>query len=566
MSQTPEFNTSKQTSESVSSSSSLVNDTGHPRFAFVHEKNQPGARTHAMRSHWQDRRRRKQEEKAHDRARRPLRSKSDSSADLLASASTGKDSDVKYTIGNAPTLGNIQDLELYRFSTNPFSVTEQQQRQYTSEERDQMTLIQSGLLQGIPTQFLTGANHALSSSRLDPFDVFPVALTTQHHKLIHHWLSTHATMMFEEMPASDFNPMKDVWFPLDLSNAASFNVIMAHSAAHLAYYYGGMTPTRGTNSSEALKYKTKAVEILSQWLNDPKLALGNDAFAAVVRLLTFERYWGTEAEWQVHRDGLQRMIEARGGLQELHDDWRLELVVGLVSLMSQPTWFSPTNDISGISSPNLQQMTMISDIKRLRSLWLISFIQDMRNLMSMSLQLYRDGLSTFPALYNAVLFIQSNFDMDFTFSSSSSSTSKTEYSVLDYDRLVSLFSICIIVQESVSSTFVVPTLTTSASNNKNALALLDMSLFAAPNAWQTSVHALRSFLHTHFLQFYVAGAQKINYVMQMTDIISHLSLEAHRGIEKCLINILCRTREGGMVYRADDGATPDSLLSSLHGQ
>lgn len=42
-----------------------------------------------------------------------------------------------------------------------------------------------------------------------------------------------------------------------------------------------------------------------------------------------QRYWGTEEGWKVHRDGLQRMIEMKGGVHELHDDWRLELVVGL---------------------------------------------------------------------------------------------------------------------------------------------------------------------------------------------------------------------------------------------
>ena len=101
-------------------------------------------------------------------------------------------------------------------------------------------------------------------------------------------LSTHATMMFENMPASSFNPMRDVWFPLDLSNPASFNAIMAHSAAHLAHQYGGTTPNCGTKSWEALRFKADAVNILTQWVNDPQMALSNDAFAAVVRLLTFE--------------------------------------------------------------------------------------------------------------------------------------------------------------------------------------------------------------------------------------------------------------------------------------
>lgn len=95
-------------------------------------------------------------------------------------------------------------------------------------------------------------------------------------------LSTYATMMFEQLPAATFNPMRDVWFPLDLSNAASFKAVMAHSAAHLA----GL---RGIKASkEALKFKSEAVRIVRQWMSDPILSLSDDVFAAVLRLLTYE--------------------------------------------------------------------------------------------------------------------------------------------------------------------------------------------------------------------------------------------------------------------------------------
>lgn len=101
-------------------------------------------------------------------------------------------------------------------------------------------------------------------------------------------IGTHATMMFEDLDIPSFNPMKDVWFPLDLSNASSFNAIMAHAAAHLSHLYAGTSPQMGTNSADALKYKAEAVRILHEWLSDPQKALSYDAFAAVIRLLTFE--------------------------------------------------------------------------------------------------------------------------------------------------------------------------------------------------------------------------------------------------------------------------------------
>lgn len=80
---------------------------------------------------------------------------------------------------------------------------------------------------------------------------------------------------------STFNPMRDVWFPLDFSNAASFNAIMAHSAAHLARMQGIKS------STEALKYKAEAMRIVTGWLCDPKMALSDEMLAAVIRLLTY---------------------------------------------------------------------------------------------------------------------------------------------------------------------------------------------------------------------------------------------------------------------------------------
>ena len=88
--------------------------------------------------------------------------------------------------------------------------------------------------------------------------------------------------MFEDLPSSTFNPMRDVWFPLDLSNAASFNAVMAHSAAHLAHVQGIH------DSEEALRFKMEAVRIVTLWMSDSERALSDDAFAAVLRLLTYE--------------------------------------------------------------------------------------------------------------------------------------------------------------------------------------------------------------------------------------------------------------------------------------
>lgn len=89
--------------------------------------------------------------------------------------------------------------------------------------------------------------------------------------------------MYAEMVFGyEWTPLKDVWFPLDLSNAASFNATLAHSAAHLGRMYGSR------DTSHGFKYKAEAIRIINIWITDKSRALSDDIFAAVIRLLSYE--------------------------------------------------------------------------------------------------------------------------------------------------------------------------------------------------------------------------------------------------------------------------------------
>jgi hypothetical protein len=89
-------------------------------------------------------------------------------------------------------------------------------------------------------------------------------------------------MMFDTLSGASFNPMREIWLPLDLSNAASFNAVMAHSAAHLARMQGRYP------SEAALEFKTEAISIVNLWMADPELCLSDEVAAAILRLLTYE--------------------------------------------------------------------------------------------------------------------------------------------------------------------------------------------------------------------------------------------------------------------------------------
>lgn len=141
-----------------SSSSCSMSQNEDSRFTFVLDHDQAGIRNHAMRAHWNERRRTRMEKKHQQTNRRQL--------PIIAA----KERPSSQQSGSP---------------SRPIEVD-------TTEEQSQQTVnttptgMEQARMLGVPGQFLTGVNHALASTRLDPFDSFPIRLTIQHHKLIHH--------------------------------------------------------------------------------------------------------------------------------------------------------------------------------------------------------------------------------------------------------------------------------------------------------------------------------------------------------------------------------------------
>lgn len=223
--------------------------------------------------------------------------------------------------------------------------------------------------------------------------------------------------------------------------------------------------------------------------------------------------------------------------------------------MSEPSWFNPANNISEISRYHIRNHLLGTDvdIHKIRSLWLVSFVQDMRTLMSLSSNLYIHGVALFPSVYDAIHLVRTNFELE-------QQVQKTAYSASDHNRLACLLAIAVMVQGTLSA------VDTPLSSGMNDLAVLDMALAASRHSWESSIHGLVAIIHAQFITIYANGAQKLEYIQQMTDVISRLSLDAQIGVEKCLLNMLCRKRDGRLFFPADGGWTPDSLLSSLRGE
>ncbi|KAI0423157.1 tachykinin family protein [Xylaria grammica] len=504
-------------------------------YTFVTEDNTREGRSHAIRAHWRQRRQRMemQRREREEQEQRPPRT-------ILPGVS-GSSNDASTSQMQPISEPLLHSREIHDEVANS-----------PNENPIDPPVPPSEIFLGIPDQALSKMNIALGSSRLDPFDRFPVRLTSKHHRLLHHWLSTFAGMMFS-MHTSTFNPMRDVWFPLDLSNAASFNAIMAHSAAHLARMQGFPV------SNEAVRFKVEAVGIVQFWARDPALALSDDTIAAILRLLSFERYWGSEVEWRIHHNGLLQIIEARGGITTLQSNWRLEITTFLVTLMTRPSWFDSSNQLREISQQSMAAHPVLGQLDNLyktRCLWLLSFMQDMRTFMGP--EMYNHGLAPYAFIRDALLVVKSDLylhDEDLP--------AEGDIDESERIRLACLFYICIMLQGSVSQ----PDSGIPGPldfHHSYSITSFDQCLARNYVQWRGSIQDLFQCLF-HGAIAAQTPPSKLHYALDLTNILGSMSAEARRGVEKCMLQILCQALMEARVA-LDYDWTPDTLLACIEGR
>ncbi|KAF5989662.1 hypothetical protein FBULB1_665 [Fusarium bulbicola] len=461
-----------------SNSSQNTSDDNLPQkeFAFVeHESNKKELRSHAMREHWKNRRQTMNEEKQKRQKR------------------------TQHTLLPTPTTQSTMSDENSESSSSALNSNASSVTALIPNNERQPDL------EGIPSQILSGVNLVFGSSRLDPFEQLPMELSVTHHKLLHHWFSAHAAMMFGPSPDGAFSPMRDVWLPLDLSNPASFNALMALSAAHLSRMQGF------SQSEVALEFKSEAVRIVQLWMQDPERAVSDDVLAAIIRLLTYERYWGTEAEWIIHHKGLMNLVEARGGVARLG-----KLLTHTSELPLHPI------------------LRKQSDLRKLRSLWLVSFIQDIDTFRT---NLLRTSPVHYSALHEAILLLKTHRQ------DHELETGRPELcSNLDFTRLACLVFICVLLQRSPfesphdAGTYHGVDWSFQRLDNLN---LLNFCLEANHMSWHDSLENLNSVLFFHFTASEGTGLDP-DYVRNMTTVLASLSGGARYAVERCLVEILCR--------------------------
>ncbi len=194
------------------------------------------------------------------------------------------------------------------------------------------------------------------------------------------------------------------------------------------------------------------------------------------------------------------------------------------------------------------------NLQRVRGLWLISFIQDMRTLRSSAAKFREYTLPSYTAIQDALELLK----MDSQRGTPPLSSPEAACTDHELGRISCLLLISVLLHATLASHDISPSLA------PYTLSGLDRYLQGRRPEWQDSVGGLHGVL---FLDWMASpeSAQTTNYIQQMAHVLGSLSSEARRGVERCLVSILHPTDDAGEKMHLDESWTPDLLLSSVHG-
>ncbi|OJI89117.1 hypothetical protein ASPTUDRAFT_50112 [Aspergillus tubingensis CBS 134.48] len=433
-------------------------DSATTEYQFVFGTDQPGARSHAMRQFW---RRRHQALQSSPQTTRPqLRT-------LLpkdySSESTGYQQDASQGQTPDPPEGEGQPS-----SANARIPASNEHRQ------------ESSIVQG-------------------PGPRFPIDLSAKDQEIFSSWLDLHASFGPGLSQSTGFDPVRDVWLPLDLSNSASFCALMAHAAAHVAHRQGQ------TKSIESEKFRTLAVGIIAKWLADKRRSTQDDTITAIARLLMFEKYWAIDDQWRAHKNGLVSVINARGGVESFRSSWRLHMVLFLAFSLAEP---------SRSSSP--------------AHVWEISeYFVPATVHPAFELRLHQgnpkasQGLIAYPDIHETITFL----------ASSSNLSADASPNVQDH-TLLCLFILAVIFQESLYSSS--PEFGHSFTDK---LPVLNEALSKSKTIWKRSSQELYEFLMEDHFNLLLSPSAR-SFITKVAQNLVYLNESAQAAVAKCLLNKL----------------------------
>ncbi|KAM3080748.1 hypothetical protein ACMFMG_005678 [Clarireedia jacksonii] len=194
-----------------------------------------------------------------------------------------------------------------------------------------------------------------SSSTVDPFASTSVLITPRIQVLLYHYFSLRLPSSWMMMP------MRHAFFALSIHDDALFYTYLSHYAASYHSHF------RTGSSLESVFYRSRAIELVNARLMTQDLNEGT--VAAVANMAIYDSSNGSKESMKVHLQGLRKMVELRGGLQEGGFSQHIQRLIAwtdinTANILSEKPHFPPLtlglltsiNDPSSTATPTLDNI------------------------------------------------------------------------------------------------------------------------------------------------------------------------------------------------------------------
>lgn len=150
----------------------------------------------------------------------------------------------------------------------------------------------------------------LGQGRIDPFKTYPVPWEPFIPELIDHYLVNMAIDLPELDEPEQPGLLRTRWFPLVMTEAATFQVIILLAASH----YASLRQTTEYGPA-LLQLKTRAICLVRNALAAE--GPSDQLIGAVAKMASYEAMFGDQTSFEEHMKGLVKMVQLRGGLSSL---------------------------------------------------------------------------------------------------------------------------------------------------------------------------------------------------------------------------------------------------------
>jgi hypothetical protein len=172
-----------------------------------------------------------------------------------------------------------------------------------------------------PATYFGHPQTMLNPNQMDPFSNFPINLDHPRQELMNHFMTLSSRWLAHFHTEAFYNPIRDAVIPVGMAHPAGIHIILGYSAFSMALFKGEKEPV------EALQHKSKAFALINEGLQDPSQRLSDGLLSAVVAAVWLEHRWGTPESLLTHLDGLNQMLQSRGGPRSIRSNRFLDLTV-----------------------------------------------------------------------------------------------------------------------------------------------------------------------------------------------------------------------------------------------